>query len=417
MFCQKCGSQLNDGSKFCTTCGAPVENQPVIEPFAPVGQEPVYQDYSVTPEAPAYAPYGDPTADAFVYAPDASNTPAPAKKKSKAKKIIIPIVAVVVAAAVALGVYFGFFANQKYYISTMTIYSYDEDGEVVSTQKMAFYGKFMLPLELTAETDDSKISQQFVLDKKDRIIEYKVEEDGEGYSIDIEYEKEDGKQIGTGSCEDDNDVKHEIEIAYESKNEFTITIDNDGETSVEFNCYINDEGYSVTEWIYPTSKRIFVYDGANIIEQKEYERDDEDDNFELTYSTENTYNKAGYLTESVSKNSYDNTTYKTVYERNKKNVPISIECYEDGEKVKYTKIDEENDDSIVLEVFDEDDETVKYIEYGFKGKKITYEKGYDEDKNLTSETTYNKNGLPEEIVYYNSDGEIYAKTVYEYEKR
>jgi len=261
------------------------------------------------------------------------------------------------------------------------------------------------------------------LDDDNKIIgldfDYEGEDEDESFSIDIEYEKEDGKQVGKGSRKDDDGTKTEIEIVYESDDNFTLTIEEDGELDSKISCYINDDGYSVTETESVYSKSVLIYDGINLIDSKNYEREDEDDDFELTSSTENTYNKAGYLTESVETYNYNDeeTTEKTVYELNKHNVPTSITWYEDGEKVRYTEIDEENDDSIVLEVFDEDDETVSFIEYGFKGKKITYIKNYDEDKNLISETTYNKNGLPEEEIYYNSDGEKTSKTVIEYEKR
>ncbi|MBR3802882.1 MAG: zinc-ribbon domain-containing protein [Clostridia bacterium] len=423
MFCQKCGSQLNDGSKFCTTCGAPVApvvqepvapvvQEPVapvvLEPVAPVVQEPV-APVVLEPVTPVYSP----APEAFSYAPAADNAPAPAKKKGKKAKIIVPIIAVIVAAAIAVGAFF-MFGNKKYYMSTMTQYSYDEDGEIDSTYKMVLYGKFMFPLEATYE-DDSIV---FELDDDNKIISLKEETEDESYSIDIEYEKEDGKQVGKGSKKSDDGEKQTIEVVYESKDEFTVTTKTDGELNKKYHCYINDDGYSVTEIEDTYSRSIFIYDGINLIEQKDYEREDEDDDFELTYSTTNEYNKAGYLIESVIEYNYDDydESYKTVYERNKNNVPTSITWYEDGEKVRYAEVDEEEDDSITLEVFDEDDESIGFCEYGFKGKKITYEKTFDADKELTKEANYNENGLLEEEISY-SDGEIYAKTVYEYEKR
>ena len=39
MYCSKCGSQIADGSRFCSFCGAPVEAQIV-------SQEPEYEDGS-----------------------------------------------------------------------------------------------------------------------------------------------------------------------------------------------------------------------------------------------------------------------------------------------------------------------------------------------------------------------------------
>ena len=53
MFCQNCGSQIEDGTKFCENCGAPVEaaSEPVKE--APVAEpEPVAVEQSVEYSAP-----------------------------------------------------------------------------------------------------------------------------------------------------------------------------------------------------------------------------------------------------------------------------------------------------------------------------------------------------------------------------
>ena len=399
MFCTKCGTQISDSSKFCSGCGAPVAPA-VQEPVAPVVQEPVAPVYSPAPEA-------------FSYAPAADNAPAPAKKKGKKAKIIVPIIAVIVAAAIAVGAFF-MFGNKKYYMSTMTQYSYDEDGEIDSTYKMVLYGKFMFPLEISY--DDYSVI--FELDDDNKIIGLEAEDGVESYSIDIEYEKENGKQVGKGSKKTDDGEKQTIEVVYENNDEFTVTMKTDGELIEKYHCYFNDDGYSVTEIETPYSKSIATYDGTNLIENKHYEREDEDDDFELENSITNEYNKAGYLIESVNEyksDDYSETT-KTVYERNKNNVPTSITWYEDGEKVKYAETDEEEDDSITLEVFDEADESIGFCEYGFKGKKITYEKAFDADKELTKEVNYNENGLiEEEISYY--DGEITSKTAYEYEKR
>ena len=456
MFCQKCGNQLPDSSKFCINCGAPVEVPPVAQPVAepvaapvaepvaapvaePVAEPvatpvadpiapPVSPDYAPVPEMPSYVPYNEPAPQGyapapnqFTYAPPADVAPTPAPKKKSAKKVIIPIVAIIVAAAIAVGVYFAFFANKKYYMSKVTTYYYDEDGEKTSTYTRSTYGKSMFPLEYTYESEDYSASVKFELDDNNKkIVGYTCDIDGddesENYTIDIEYEKEDGKQVGTGSHKNEDGVKEEIEIVYESDDEFTITMKTDGELSSKYICYIDDDGYTVTE----IEKTIYVYDGVNPISYKSYEREDEDDDFELMYSTEYTYNKDGFLIETYSKSNYsdEETTYKTVYERDKNNVPTSITKYVDGEKSVYTEIDKEDDDKIILEVIDnDDDETLRYEEYGFEGKKITYVKTYDEDMNLTNKTTYNKDGLPEEEIEYYESGEIYCKTVYEYEKR
>ena len=51
-FCPNCGSQLNEGARFCAACGSPVAAPaPVAEPApAPAPAEPVYQ----APAEPVY---------------------------------------------------------------------------------------------------------------------------------------------------------------------------------------------------------------------------------------------------------------------------------------------------------------------------------------------------------------------------
>lgn len=43
MICKNCGAQLNEDSKFCTTCGSPVESQNVTNGFTSVPNQSAYQ--------------------------------------------------------------------------------------------------------------------------------------------------------------------------------------------------------------------------------------------------------------------------------------------------------------------------------------------------------------------------------------
>ena len=93
MFCSKCGTQLPDGSAFCSNCG-----NPTAAPAAPVAP--------VTPvaEAPAPAPVAPVATVAPAPAPVAPVAPQPAPKKNHA--LVIVIVAVIAALAVLVGVLF-----------------------------------------------------------------------------------------------------------------------------------------------------------------------------------------------------------------------------------------------------------------------------------------------------------------------
>ena len=58
MFCTVCGATLDDGAKFCTSCGTPIESK-VAEEYAPQPEQPVYTQ----PEQPVYtAPAAQPAA-------------------------------------------------------------------------------------------------------------------------------------------------------------------------------------------------------------------------------------------------------------------------------------------------------------------------------------------------------------------
>ncbi len=85
MFCRKCGKQLPDGARFCTGCGANLEETPVtpvtpVETAAPVA----------APEAPAAAP-----------------------KKLNVKKLAIFIIVPLLIIGIGLGVFFGIQAKKE----------------------------------------------------------------------------------------------------------------------------------------------------------------------------------------------------------------------------------------------------------------------------------------------------------------
>lgn len=130
MFCQNCGSRLEDGDRFCPTCGAVVEDAPANEESAARAQAPtsldapadatVVRPVSVA-EAPATAATGTtaaaapaavqpviPAAQPSVQAPEPSTTaqPAPTAPRRKVSAPVIAAVACAACALVAVGVWF-----------------------------------------------------------------------------------------------------------------------------------------------------------------------------------------------------------------------------------------------------------------------------------------------------------------------
>ena len=116
MFCKNCGSQLPDGTKFCTACGQKLEAE-VIQPV----EAPSAETVVLTPEArptafeqpAAYAQptafeqpaaYAQPTAQPAEFAQPWQTAPVaepPKKKKKNLLGLLIPVIALVVVAAVA----------------------------------------------------------------------------------------------------------------------------------------------------------------------------------------------------------------------------------------------------------------------------------------------------------------------------
>ncbi len=90
MFCTKCGTNNNDGAKFCAGCGAPMASDERTV-YAPVEPTPVAP---VEPQAPVYAPV-EPVAPA----------PAPQKPKKNNTGLIVGIIVgvlVVIGAVIAI---------------------------------------------------------------------------------------------------------------------------------------------------------------------------------------------------------------------------------------------------------------------------------------------------------------------------
>ena len=106
MFCQNCGSPVNENTKFCANCGAAITTAPPPTQEAP----PQSAEQPQVLESPQPVP-------ASVQKPEkvkkekVKNEKAPKAKKSKAR-VIVPIVAVTTVAALGVGGFF-FFNSSK----------------------------------------------------------------------------------------------------------------------------------------------------------------------------------------------------------------------------------------------------------------------------------------------------------------
>ena len=111
MFCEKCGTQLENDAKFCEKCGAPVNasSEPVAEPVAEPAVESVSEAVAeTTTESVAETttePVANPVAEANTATPAATDT-AVAKKAIKIDKKIIAIVAAALAVIIAVVSFF-----------------------------------------------------------------------------------------------------------------------------------------------------------------------------------------------------------------------------------------------------------------------------------------------------------------------
>ena len=106
MFCKNCGAQVEPGTKFCSSCGAPVqaESAPAPAPEAAAAAEPAPAPTPPPTPQPQAAPA--PAVQAQEPAPAPVAEPKPKKAKSEGggkKKVWIPIVACALVAAIGGG--------------------------------------------------------------------------------------------------------------------------------------------------------------------------------------------------------------------------------------------------------------------------------------------------------------------------
>lgn len=126
MFCKKCGNEVKDFMKFCTTCGTPVPEEeavvPPVQEAVPEAEEPVAEAQTTeepvveVPIAEEPRPVEEPvvedtapevTAEEPVAVPVAEPVQKP-KKKKKGKGVLITVIVVLLVAALGVGGWFGY---------------------------------------------------------------------------------------------------------------------------------------------------------------------------------------------------------------------------------------------------------------------------------------------------------------------
>ncbi len=147
MFCEKCGNQIPDESKFCPICGVKFADNtlPAAAPAAPAESVPV--------TAPAAAPIPIPPAMAAAPVIPAAS-PAPAKKKVNGK--LIGIISAVIAAAALIAVVIALLpSGGNYQPISENLYKYFvNDDDIV----YLFYGnKLIDEFEVDANADKNNL--------------------------------------------------------------------------------------------------------------------------------------------------------------------------------------------------------------------------------------------------------------------
>ncbi len=96
MFCNSCGAQLPDGTKFCNICGA------ALTPAQPSAQQPAQPYYPQQPQAPIQQTPADYPQQPMGYPLPVTPVMTQTKKKKSKAPIIIAVIFIIIAAIVAI---------------------------------------------------------------------------------------------------------------------------------------------------------------------------------------------------------------------------------------------------------------------------------------------------------------------------
>ena len=186
--CPNCKTQLEDGTKFCMLCGAPVGQQgtPVAQP-EPQPEPPVEEAYETAPLVEEV--YETVPSMEYVYEDAPIAEPEKKRKKIPVKFIVIglAVIAVIVAVIVALFMFFGSNAKEKSAV-------YLKDGK--------------LYLSLLDGKEPIKITSKFVDNEDDAFLTYYA-----GWFVSI---SEDGKNIFYPENTTMSDDNFKFDLCYRS---------------------------------------------------------------------------------------------------------------------------------------------------------------------------------------------------------
>lgn len=336
MTCVKCSTVIENGAKFCGSCGAVVNEQ--VESFGSIQSNGYHQ------AAVAVAP-----------------------KKMKRKRIGMIIGAVLIIVAVVTGSFHFLNSDDRYYRSKSYCYSEASD------EHTAYYRQDGQRLQVViSEEDDETIITNFEYDEDGKLIKMSYTEDLETYITELNYIKQVENQVGIGILEDDGSS---IKCIYNNKNKLIeqIIYDNDGEFDKQ-TVYDND-GYMIEEidihhlfdYVYRT---VHTYNnGGNLIKRENYTDDILERREEYEYEN-------NILIKSTSYDENSEISGYTVSEK-KGNTVKSISYDADDILTGYVINTLDGDNIIESETYNENDEltaytTIEYDRYGHTIKYITY---------------------------------------------
>ena len=102
MFCPQCGAKLEDGRKFCTECGTPLQPKPDFEKQTEYRVETFQQGPGPKPDPAQPLPINSPAPGATSQTPPSAAKQAPAKKSSRSGCLVIAIVLLVAVVLLAV---------------------------------------------------------------------------------------------------------------------------------------------------------------------------------------------------------------------------------------------------------------------------------------------------------------------------